>query len=205
MINIKNLGQQEYVPTWEAMQQFTNERSAETVDELWIVEHPPVFTLGLAGREEHILNPHQIPVIRTDRGGQVTYHGPGQIVIYLLLDLRRREGGIRNLVCDIEKAIIDFLATYHIAAELRTHAPGVYVAEKKIASIGLRVRRNCTFHGISFNYAMDLTPFSYINPCGFAGLQMTQLAELIELPERQQTETQLVNCLVKRLQQSPPL
>ncbi len=195
MLDVKNLGLQEYTLVWHAMQEFTNERTPETPDELWIVEHPPVFTLGLAGREEHILNPHDIPVIRTDRGGQVTYHGPGQIVIYILLDLRRREGGIRNLVCDIEKAVIQLLAEYHIQGERRPNAPGIYVQEKKIASIGLRVRRGCTYHGVSFNFDMDLTPFSYINPCGYQDLQMTQLSELIPGLQKNVIKEKLVHLI----------
>jgi lipoyl(octanoyl) transferase len=198
-LHVRRLNQQAYTQTWQAMREFTDARTADTPDELWLVEHPPVFTLGQAGKPEHILNAHNIPVINTDRGGQVTYHGPGQIVIYLLIDLRRREQGIRNLVRDIEQAIIDFLALYNIPGEIKSGAPGVYVADKKIASIGLRVRRGCTYHGISFNLDMDLTPFSYINPCGYPGLVVTQFADLVPNYQRQMIEEQLITCLAKQL------
>ena len=196
---VKHLGQKSYDQVWQAMQQFTDQRSSDTPDELWVVEHPPVFTLGLAGKTEHILNPHNIPIIKTDRGGQVTYHGPGQIVIYLLIDLKRREQGIRNLVCDIEKAIIKFLAEYNIKAKRKENAPGVYINDKKIASIGLRVRKGCTYHGLSFNFDMDLTPFSYINPCGFPDLKMTQFAEQVSTKNKNDIETQLISHLIVQL------
>jgi lipoyl(octanoyl) transferase len=196
---IKHLSLQPYEQVWQAMQNFTDHRSADTPDELWNVEHPPVFTLGLAGKTEHILNPHHIPIVKTDRGGQVTYHGPGQIVIYLLIDLKRREQGIRNLVCDIEKSIIKFLAEYNIEAQRKNDAPGVYVQDKKIASIGLRVRRGCTYHGLSFNFDMDLTPFSYINPCGYPDLKMTQFSELVSRYQRKDIESGLVHSLERQL------
>lgn len=198
-VQVRRLNQQPYNEVWQAMREFTDARTEETPDELWIVEHPPVFTLGQAGKPEHILNPHHIPVVNTDRGGQVTYHGPGQIVIYLLLDLRRRAQGIRNLVRDIEQAMIDFLALYNISAEAQEGAPGVYVNGKKIASIGLRVRKGYTYHGLSFNLDMDLTPFSYINPCGYAGLAITQLIDYVPHYERLQVEEQLVVCLLQRI------
>lgn len=175
---IKHLGQVEYVPTWRAMEQFTLERGPETPDEIWFLEHPPVFTLGLAGKMEHVLAPGEIPVVHIDRGGQVTYHGPGQLVVYPLIDLRRRKLGVRELVEALENSVIDTLAGYGIQARGRRDAPGVYVDARKVCSIGIRVRRGCSYHGIAFNVAMDLEPFQRINPCGYAGLEMTQVSAL---------------------------
>lgn len=175
---VRHLGRQPYAPVWHAMQAFTDARGPGTPDELWLVEHDPVFTLGQAGKPEHVLAPGDIPVIHVDRGGQVTYHGPGQIVAYPLLDLRRLGIGVRELVHRIEQAIIDTLAEWNIAAVRRAGAPGVYVADAKIAALGLRVRHGCTFHGLAFNIAMDLEPFRRINPCGYAGLQVTQMLDL---------------------------
>jgi lipoyl(octanoyl) transferase len=172
------LGRSEYEPTWRAMQVYTSRRGPETPDELWLVEHPPVYTLGQAGRAEHILDPQCIPVIRVDRGGQVTYHGPGQLVAYLLLDLRRARLGVKGLVALLERAVVDLLAAYEIPAETRPGAPGVYVAGAKIASLGIRVRNGCTYHGLAVNVDMDLEPFSRINPCGYPGQAVTQLREL---------------------------
>jgi lipoyl(octanoyl) transferase len=172
------LGRSEYEPTWRAMQVYTSRRGPETPDELWLVEHPPVYTLGQAGRAEHLLDPQCIPVIRVDRGGQVTYHGPGQLVAYLLLDLRRARLGVKGLVALLERAVIDLLAAYEIPAETRPGAPGVYVAGAKIASLGIRVRNGCTYHGLALNVDMDLEPFSRINPCGYPGQAVTQLREL---------------------------
>ena len=163
---------------WREMQQFTDQRDDSTLDEVWLVEHNPVFTLGMNGKPEHLLNPGEIPVIKIDRGGQVTYHGPGQLVAYLLIDIKRRKLGIRTMVEKIEQAIIDLLADYQIEAHGRCDAPGVYVDDKKIAALGLRVRRGCTFHGLALNINMDLEPFSRINPCGYAGMEVTQLADL---------------------------
>lgn len=160
------------------MQRFTDARTAATDDEIWLVEHDPVFTLGQAGRPEHVLAPGEIPVIHVDRGGQVTYHGPGQLVAYPLLDLRRLGLGVRQLVNRIEQAVIDTLATWHIHAQRREGAPGVYVEDAKIAALGLRVRHGCTFHGLAFNIGMDLEPFQRINPCGYRGLAVTQTADL---------------------------
>jgi lipoyl(octanoyl) transferase len=160
------------------MQAFTDARDADTADELWLVEHDPVFTLGQAGKPEHVLMPGDIPVIHVDRGGQVTYHGPGQLVLYPLLDLRRLKLGVREYVCRIEQAIIDTLADWNIEALRREGAPGVYVAGAKIAALGIRVRRGCSFHGLAFNIDMDLAPFSRINPCGYAGLQVTSMVDL---------------------------
>ncbi len=171
-------GLQPYEPVWRAMQAFTDARGAESPDELWVVEHEPVFTLGQAGKWEHVLLPGDIPVVPVDRGGQVTYHGPGQIVAYPLIDLRRAGIGVREFVSRIEQAIIDTLAHWNIGAVRRDGAPGVYVAGAKVAALGLRVRRGCTFHGLAFNIDMDLEPFRRINPCGFQGLQVTQMLDL---------------------------
>ena len=175
---VRDLGRQPYEPVWRAMQAFTDARDEATPDELWLVEHEPVFTLGQAGKPEHVLMPGDIPVLHVDRGGQVTYHGPGQIVLYPLLDLRRLKVGVREYVCRIEQAIIDTLGDWNIEAVRREGAPGVYVADAKIAALGIRVRRGCTFHGLAFNIAMDLSPFQRINPCGFEGLQVTSLVDL---------------------------
>jgi lipoyl(octanoyl) transferase len=175
---VRQLGRQPYEPVWRAMQRFTDARDENTPDELWVVEHDPVFTLGQAGKPEHVLAPGDIPVIHVDRGGQVTYHGPGQIVVYPLLDLRRLKIGVREYVCRIEQAIIDTLAEWNIEALRRDGAPGVYVGDAKIAALGIRVRRGCTFHGLSFNVAMDLEPFQRINPCGYQGLQVTSMLDL---------------------------
>jgi len=175
----KDLGQVEYLPTWRAMQRFTEERVAGTPDEIWFLEHPPVFTLGLAGKMEHVLAPGNIPVIQIDRGGQVTYHGPGQLVVYPLIDLKRLGLGVRALVEAIENSVITTLWEFGIAAALNRTAPGVYTKDgRKLASLGLRVRHGCSYHGLAFNVAMDLEPFSRINPCGYADLQMTQVSEL---------------------------
>lgn len=175
---VRDLGRQPYAPVWRAMQGFTDERGADTPDELWLVEHDPVFTLGQAGKREHVLMPGDIPVLNVDRGGQVTYHGPGQLVVYPLLDLKRIKVGVRDYVCRIEQSIIDTLDHWNIHAERRDGAPGVYVNGAKVAALGIRVRRGCTFHGLAFNIAMDLEPFHRINPCGYAGLQVTSMLDL---------------------------
>jgi len=175
---VRALGLSQYQPTWRAMQAFTDRRDPETPDELWLLEHPPIFTLGQAGRAEHLLNPGAIPVLQVDRGGQVTYHGPGQLVGYLLLDLRRAGYGVKGLVRLLEQALVRLLAGYGIESAPRADAPGVYVQGAKIASLGLRVRRGCSFHGLALNVAMDLEPFSRIDPCGHPGLAVTQLADL---------------------------
>ncbi|MCL1500832.1 lipoyl(octanoyl) transferase LipB [Xanthomonas nasturtii] len=176
--HVRDLGRQDYSPVWRAMQRFTDARDEHTADEVWVVEHAPVFTLGQAGKPEHVLAPGEIPVLQVDRGGQVTYHGPGQLVIYPLLDLRRLKIGVRDYVCKIEQALIDTLDEWNIVAERRDGAPGVYVGDAKIAALGIRVRRGCTFHGLSFNVAMDLEPFHRINPCGYEGLQVTSVLDL---------------------------
>ena len=168
-----------YHDVWDDMKRFTSERNEQTVDELWLLEHHPVYTQGQAGKAEHLLNARSIPVVQTDRGGQITYHGPGQLVAYVLMDIRRRNMGIRTLVCQLEQLLILLLKHFDITAQTRCGAPGVYVDEKKIASIGLRVKNGCTYHGIALNVAMDLQPFSDINPCGYASLQMTQIQDFL--------------------------
>lgn len=175
---LRDLGRRPYPPVWRAMQAFTDARDAATADELWLVEHDPVFTLGQAGKDEHVLMPGEIPVLHVDRGGQVTYHGPGQIVLYPLLDLKRLGVGVKEYVHRIEQAMIDTLADWNIHAERRDGAPGVYVNGAKIGALGIRVRRGCTFHGLAFNVAMDLEPFRRINPCGYAGMAVTAMVDL---------------------------
>ncbi len=172
------LKQSDYLTTWQAMRDFTDRRTSETLDEIWFIEHPPVFTLGQNGKMEHVLNPGEIPVIPVDRGGQVTYHGPGQLMVYVLLDIRRRDMGVRALVSALEKTMVDLLALYDITALAHKDAPGVYVEDAKICSIGLRIRRGCSYHGLALNVALDLAPFSRINPCGFKDLAMTQVSAL---------------------------
>jgi lipoyl(octanoyl) transferase len=175
---VRQLGLAEYESTWRAMQRFTAERAAGTPDEIWFLEHPPVFTLGVSASRAHLLAPGEIPVVQIDRGGQVTYHGPGQLVVYPLIDLRRAALGVREFVSALECAVIDLAADYGIAASSRREAPGVYVDGRKLASVGVRVRRGGSYHGLALNVALDLAPFGRINPCGYAGLQMTQLSEL---------------------------
>lgn len=175
---IRDLGVVDYTETWQRMQQFTDNRDGSTVDEIWLLEHPPVFTQGQAGKEEHLLFPGDIPVVKVDRGGQVTYHGPGQLVAYVLLDIKRRKIGVRELVTLIEQVIVGALAAHEVNAYARPDAPGVYIDEAKVASLGLRVRKGCTFHGLALNVAMDLSPFSRINPCGYAGMRMVQSSDL---------------------------
>lgn len=172
------LGRVDYEPTWRDMQRFTDARSAATQDEIWFLEHPPVFTQGMNGKAEHVLAPGDIPVVAIDRGGQVTYHGPGQLVVYPLLDLRRRELGVRELVCALERAVAALAGRHGIDAAGRRDAPGVYTGGRKLASLGLRVRRGSSYHGLALNVDMDLAPFRRINPCGHAGLEMTQLSDL---------------------------
>ena len=178
-IIIRHLGLQTYESVWSDMKRFTTERSADAKDELWLLEHPPVYTQGQAGKAEHILNPREIPVVQTDRGGQITYHGPGQLVAYLLMNIGRRNIGIRTFVCQLEQILIELLRKLNIGAQIHAGAPGVYVDDKKIASIGLRVKNGCTYHGIALNVAMDLDPFFGINPCGYAQLQMTQIQDYV--------------------------
>ncbi|WP_312594974.1 lipoyl(octanoyl) transferase LipB [Stutzerimonas nitrititolerans] len=178
-LGVRELGLVEYLPTWQAMQHFTNNRGPQTADEVWLLQHLPVFTQGQAGKAEHLLLPGDIPVVQADRGGQVTYHGPGQLVGYLLLDVRRLGFGVRELVNRIEHSLIDLLAGYGVEAAAKPDAPGVYVDGAKIASLGLRIRNGRSFHGLALNVDMDLEPFQRINPCGYAGLKMTQLRDLV--------------------------
>ncbi|QWF71375.1 lipoyl(octanoyl) transferase LipB [Methylomonas paludis] len=174
---LRDLGLQDYATVWRQMQAFTETRTPQSPDEIWITEHPAVYTLGLNGKLEHLLGAATIPVIASDRGGQITYHGPGQLIVYVLADLRRLNKGPRHIVSLLENAVINTLSQYGITAQARADAPGVYVQEQKIASLGLRIKRGCCYHGLSLNNAMDLSPFRNINPCGYAGLQVTQLAD----------------------------
>ncbi|WP_220811916.1 lipoyl(octanoyl) transferase LipB [Pseudomonas paralcaligenes] len=179
---VRHLGLVEYLPTLEAMRSFTAERDERTADEIWLLQHPRVFTQGQAGKPEHLLAPGDIPVVQVERGGQVTYHGPGQLVAYLMLNLRRQKLGVRELVTAMERALVDVLASYGVEAAPKADAPGVYVDGDKIASLGLRVRNGCSFHGLALNVDMDMSPFQRINPCGYAGLRMVQLRDLLETP-----------------------
>jgi len=194
---VRQLGRRAYEPVWRAMQRFTDQRGADTADELWLLEHDPVFTLGQAGKPEHVLFPGSIPLLQVDRGGQVTYHGPGQIVAYPLFDLRRMGIGVKELVCRIEQAIIDTCGHFGVTAERRAGAPGVYVGAAKIAALGLRVRRGAAFHGLAFNINMDLRPFLGINPCGYAGLQVTQLLDCGGCGEPERVAAVLLDALAR--------
>ena len=173
-LKLRYLGRQPYSETWQAMSEFTNQRDEQTIDEIWVVEHPAVFTQGTAGKAEHLLQQTEIPVVKSDRGGQITYHGPGQLIVYLLVNIRRKHFNVRSLVTIIEQGIIELLNEYNVQAFAKPDAPGVYVDGKKIASLGLKIRRGCSFHGLALNVDMDLSPFLQINPCGYAGLEMTQ-------------------------------
>jgi lipoyl(octanoyl) transferase len=189
---VRRLGRVEYEPTWRAMQEFTARRGADTPDEIWLVEHPPVYTLGQAGKPEHLIAATDIPLVPIDRGGQITYHGPGQAVAYVLVDLRRRGYGIRELVNRMEQAVIDLLAAHGVAAARLAGAPGVYVDGAKIAALGLRVKHGCTYHGLAFNVDMDLAPFAAINPCGYPGMAVTQCRDLgvkLSLPQAERALT----------------
>lgn len=198
---VKNLGLVEYQSTWDAMKQFTAARNAETRDEIWLLQHPPVYTQGQAGKPEHLLNPNGIPVVKIDRGGQITYHGPGQIVMYLLLDLRRWQLNVRQLVRLMERAVIDLLAAHGVEAHGREDAPGVYVNDAKIAALGLKIKNGCCYHGLSFNVDMDLAPFDSINPCGYAGLRVTQARDFGIATPLPELEQQLADNLLVLLQQ----
>ena len=199
---VRRLGLVAYEPTWRAMQAFNTARTADTVDQLWVVEHPPVYTLGLAGRPEHVVAPRSIPVVKTDRGGQVTYHGPGQVVAYPMLDLRRAGLGVKELVRRLEQSVLDTLAGYGIEGRRREGMPGVYVGDAKVAAVGLRIARGCSYHGIALNADLDLEPFSRIDPCGYPGLASTRLADLgvrdkiSQVQER--LERSLLTCLTPR-------
>lgn len=197
---VRRLGLSDYLPTLEAMRSFTQGRDAQTPDEIWLLEHPPVFTQGQAGKAEHILAAGDIPVVQAERGGQVTYHGPGQLVAYLMLDIRRRDMGVRDLVTAMERSLVETLASYGIPAAPRANAPGVYVGSAKIASLGLRIRRGCSFHGLALNVDMDMQPFQRINPCGYAGLAMTQMKdELNESPLIHEVGQRLEQALLQEL------
>jgi lipoyl(octanoyl) transferase len=199
---VRHLGRVDYEPAWRRMQAFTETRSAGQADEIWFLEHPPVFTLGLNGSREHLLAPADIPVVQVDRGGQVTYHGPGQLVVYPLLDLGRSGLGVRALVCALERAVIRCVADYGIVARGNRQAPGVYVDGRKLASIGLRIRRNCSYHGLALNVDMDLEPFHRINPCGFRGLELTQLSNLGVSHDLQRVAADLESALLDELAQA---
>ncbi|ANP77299.1 MULTISPECIES: lipoyl(octanoyl) transferase LipB [Vibrio] len=196
---VKKLGRQDYEPVWKAMHKFTDERTEEDVDQVWLVEHNPVFTQGQAGKAEHVLNAGDIPVIQSDRGGQVTYHGPGQLVAYFLINIRRKKFGVRDLVTHIENLVINTLKAYNIDSAARPDAPGVYVDGKKICSLGLRIRRGCSFHGLALNVDMDLSPFLRINPCGYQGMEMAQVSQLGGPSELENVEQQLIQELVELL------
>ncbi|RFC33329.1 MAG: lipoyl(octanoyl) transferase [Candidatus Nitrotoga sp. SPKER] len=198
---IKHLGLVEYQQTWQAMKQFTATRNADTRDEIWLLHHLPVYTQGLAGKPEHLLHASNIPVIKIDRGGQITYHGPGQIVAYLMLDLRHWKLNVRGLVRLMEQAVINLLASFDVIAQGREEAPGVYVDNAKIAALGLKIRNGCCYHGLAFNVDMDLAPFAYINPCGFAGLRVTQAKNLGICAPQSELELQLAQNLITLLQQ----
>ncbi len=203
---VHSLGLVEYLPTWEAMKKFTNRRTPDsqipgTRDEIWLVQHPPTYTQGLAGKPEHLLYSTNIPVIKIDRGGQITYHGPGQIVAYLLLDLRRWKINVRELVRLMERAVIDLLGEFGVAARSRENAPGVYVGDAKIASLGLKIKHGCCYHGLALNVDMDLTPFTNINPCGYAGLGVTQCCELGITAGISELQAQLAQNFIHGLQQ----
>jgi lipoyl(octanoyl) transferase len=181
-LKIRHLGQVDYLKTWREMQNFTNHRTETTLDEIWCLEHPPVFTQGLAGKPEHIIDLKSIPLIQSDRGGQITYHGPGQLIIYFLIDIRRQDLSVRSFVSKIEAAVIQLLADYNLQAAANPKQPGVYIEGGKICSLGLRIRRGASFHGLSLNVDMDLTPFEYINPCGFTDLKMKQIRDYLKTP-----------------------
>lgn len=196
---IRHLGEVDYQKTWQAMQDFTDVRGKDTADELWFLQHTPVYTLGKNGKAEHVLNAQDIPVVKSDRGGQVTYHGPGQIVVYTMLDLSRLKIGVRELVTRIEQSIIDLLADYGVESKARRDAPGVYVNNAKIAALGLRVRKGCSFHGLALNLDMDLEPYNRINPCGYEGLEVTQLKNYVNDVDIENVISDLQQKLLKNL------
>lgn len=202
-ILIRQLGLQPWEPVSQAMHEFTDTRDEQNPDEIWLVEHPPVFTQGQAGKAEHILAPGDIPVVQSDRGGQVTYHGPGQQVVYVLLNLRRRKLGVRELVTVLEQTVVTTLAELGIEAYARPDAPGVYVEQRKICSLGLRIRKGCSFHGLALNVAMDLSPFQRINPCGYAGMEMTQVSQWVPDATPLQLAPRLVENMMKLLDNAP--
>ncbi len=195
-LDIRHLAREEYVPLWRAMQTYTDDRDASSRDAIWFTEHPPVFTMGLNASPDHLLAPGNIPVVNIDRGGQVTYHGPGKLMIYPLIDIRRAGIGVRKLVTALEQSVVDFVAEFDISAAARADAPGVYVDNKKLASVGLRIRRGASFHGMALNVDVDMEPFSRINPCGYRGLEMTDLKRLgVDLSLRESAEKLLPHFL----------
>ena len=202
-VEILDLGRVDYQPTWQAMQQYSLERGADAPDQIWLVEHPPVFTQGQAGKAEHLLSPGNIPVVQVDRGGQVTYHGPGQFVAYVLLDIRRLKSDVRKLVTALEQSVVTLLASYSIAARPRPDAPGVYVGDDKICSLGLRIKRGCSYHGLALNLDMDMEPFQRINPCGYQGLKMIQLADFGQKPPLQEVQQRWVAAFCQQLALTP--
>lgn len=199
IVKIRHLGQQDYSTVLQQMQLYTRNRIAHTLDEIWFLQHNQVFTQGQAGKPEHILNPANIPIVQSDRGGQVTYHGPGQLIVYVLIDIARKNIGVRQFVCILEDAVIELLASYGIEAHGDREAPGVYVNKAKICSIGLRVKRGCTYHGLSLNIAMDLAPFARINPCGYAGMPITQLQDFVPSISMEVITAQLQQILLKKI------
>ncbi len=206
VIAIRSLGQRDYVPLWREMQAFTESRTVDTADEIWFTEHPPVFTLGLNASREHLLAPGEIPVVQIDRGGQVTYHGPGQLMIYPMIDLKRAALGVRDLVTALEQSVVDLATAHGISAASRADAPGVYVDGRKIASVGLRVRRGASFHGMALNIDVGLEPFSRINPCGFEELEVTNLRKLGMTADRGEIQRELQPILLRHLHmQSRPI
>ncbi len=200
---LRHLGLVEYEPTWRSMQSFTDNRDETTADEIWFLQHPPVFTLGMNASREHVLMPGDIPVIQIDRGGQVTYHGPGQLVVYPLLDMERAQLGVRQLVCALERSVIELAACWGIEAYGRRDAPGVYVGESKLASVGLRIRRGCSYHGLALNVDLDLEPFTRINPCGYSGMKVTRLADLGVRAGVDETAASLETILLRQLTRAP--
>jgi len=199
MIKLQQLGVQDYLPCWQAMQNFTRSRNASTQDEIWILEHSSVFTQGVNGQPEHVLQVSDVPLVKSDRGGQITYHAPGQLVVYTLIDIKRRQLGVRDLVTILEQAMIDTLAQYGLSAQARLDAPGVYVNDEKIGSLGLRIKKGCSYHGLSLNNQMNMQPFSYINPCGYQGMQMTQLSDQGVNVKTSELAVPVVNAIINAL------
>jgi len=202
-VRIKDLGRVSYQSTWQAMQDFTLSRDDQSLDEIWLLEHEAVFTQGQAGKAEHLLCPGDIPVVSADRGGQVTYHGPGQLVAYVLLDIRRLKSDVRKLVSALENSVVELLAQYNIAAAPRPDAPGVYIGDDKVCSLGLRIKRGCSYHGLALNVDMDLEPFRRINPCGYQGLHMTQLAERVVAPDMNEVKRRWIKAFCNHYSLEP--
>jgi len=198
-IKLQQLGVQDYQACWQAMQDFTRLRHGATQDEIWILEHSPVFTQGLNGQPEHVLQSSDIPLVKSDRGGQITYHAPGQLIVYTLIDIKRRQLGVRDLVTILEQAMIEALAQYGLSAQARADAPGVYINNEKIGSLGLRIKKGCSYHGLSLNNQMDMQPFSYINPCGYQGMQVTQLSDQGVHIKTSELAVPVVNAIIKAL------